>query len=103
MIAISLHKNRQMKFLSACVTSLLTLLLYGQCAFALQTTHTRPNVLWLSTEDIGPQLACYGDTTAKTPNLDALAAQGLTMSLGRTTLFAPRPEPRSFLACTREL
>ena len=78
MIAISLHKNRQMKFLSACVTSLLTLLLYGQCAFALQPTQTRPNVLWLSTEDIGPQLACYGDTTAKTPNLDALAAQGLT-------------------------
>ena len=78
MIAISLHKNRQMKFLSACVTALLTLLLCNQCVFALQGTQTRPNVLWLSTEDIGPQLACYGDTTAKTPHLDALAAQGLT-------------------------
>ena len=37
----------------------------------------RPNILWLTAEDIGPQLACYGDETAKTPSLDALATNGL--------------------------
>ena len=37
-----------------------------------------PNILWLSTEDIGPELNCYGDSTAKTPTLDQLASNGLT-------------------------
>jgi N-sulfoglucosamine sulfohydrolase len=37
----------------------------------------RPNFLWLSTEDISPDLGCYGDTYAVSPNLDALAAQGV--------------------------
>jgi uncharacterized sulfatase len=33
----------------------------------------RPNILWLTTEDIGPNLGCYGDAYAVTPNLDAFA------------------------------
>ena len=37
----------------------------------------RPNILWLTSEDNGPQLGCYGDEFADTPNLDALAADGL--------------------------
>ena len=37
----------------------------------------RPNVLWLTSEDNGPQLGCYGDTFAQTPELDRLAARGL--------------------------
>ena len=38
----------------------------------------RPNVLWLTAEDIGPHLGCYGDAVARTPNLDALAAKGMS-------------------------
>jgi len=38
---------------------------------------TRPNILWITCEDTGPQLGCYGDTFAVTPNLDALAARSL--------------------------
>ncbi|MFM1918948.1 MAG: hypothetical protein RLZZ303_582 [Candidatus Hydrogenedentota bacterium] len=37
----------------------------------------RPNILWLSAEDMGPHLGCYGDPHARTPTLDALAAEGL--------------------------
>jgi len=37
----------------------------------------RPNILWLVTEDISPYLASYGDSTAKTPNLDRLAREGV--------------------------
>jgi uncharacterized sulfatase len=37
----------------------------------------RPNILWLTSEDNGPQLGCYGDNYAETPNIDALAARGL--------------------------
>lgn len=36
----------------------------------------RPNILWITCEDMGPHLGCFGDTTARTPALDALAAQG---------------------------
>ena len=37
----------------------------------------RPNVLWLTCEDISPNLGCYGDQYAITPNLDQLAARGV--------------------------
>lgn len=37
----------------------------------------RPNILWITSEDNGPHLGCYGDTYATTPQLDALGAKGL--------------------------
>ena len=42
-----------------------------------QTLTQRPNILWLVSEDNGPYLGCYGDTLAKTPNLDNLASEGI--------------------------
>jgi len=42
-----------------------------------QAGRQRPNFLWISTEDISPDLGCYGDTYAVTPNLDRLASQGV--------------------------
>jgi uncharacterized sulfatase len=37
---------------------------------------TRPNILWLISEDTSPDFACYGNTLVKTPWLDRLARQG---------------------------
>ncbi|MDW8355239.1 MAG: sulfatase-like hydrolase/transferase [Bryobacterales bacterium] len=37
----------------------------------------RPNILWITCEDMGPHLGCYGDSYARTPNLDRLAARGV--------------------------
>ena len=37
----------------------------------------QPNILWIVTEDISPMLSFYGDDTAKTPNLDALANESV--------------------------
>ena len=37
----------------------------------------RPNILWLTSEDHGPHMGCYGDSYADTPNVDALAAKGM--------------------------
>jgi len=31
----------------------------------------RPNILWISSEDHGPHMGCYGDKFATTPNLQA--------------------------------
>src|SRR3954470_22938133 len=36
----------------------------------------RPNVVWIVAEDISPNLGCYADPDAVTPNLDKLASQG---------------------------
>ena len=40
------------------------------------SAQTKPNILWITCEDTSPDLGCYGDTYARTPNLDRLAAQG---------------------------
>lgn len=37
----------------------------------------RPNILWLTTEDMGPYIAPFGDSTIETPNLSRLAAEGI--------------------------
>ena len=31
----------------------------------------KPNILWLTSEDHGPEMGCYGDELAVTPNVDA--------------------------------
>ena len=41
------------------------------------TYKERPNILWITCEDINPYLGCYGDTYAITPNLDKLAKEGI--------------------------
>lgn len=37
----------------------------------------QPNILWITSEDNGQQLGCYGDPYADTPNIDSLAKRGL--------------------------
>lgn len=38
---------------------------------------SRPNILWITSEDNGVELGCYGDSFATSPNIDALAARGI--------------------------
>ena len=45
----------------------------------------RPNILWLSAEDISPHLGCYGDPHAITPHLDQLAKEGTRYTHAFTT------------------
>ncbi|HET6425964.1 MAG TPA: sulfatase-like hydrolase/transferase [Planctomycetaceae bacterium] len=40
-------------------------------------TPARPNILWISCEDTSPDLGCYGDAYAVTPNIDRLATEGV--------------------------
>ena len=49
----------------------------GAAASTTSAAGARPNILWITCEDIGPQLGCYGDSYADTPNLDKLAARGM--------------------------
>lgn len=40
----------------------------------------QPNILWISCEDISPDLRCYGDDYAISPHIDQLAAEGVLYS-----------------------
>ena len=53
----------------------------------LFNTHAqeRPNILWLSCEDISPTIGCYGDPHAITPHIDALAKRGVRYTHAFTT------------------
>lgn len=46
------------------------------CLSQISAAAEKPNILWLSAEDINAHLGCYGDPHAITPNLDRLAAEG---------------------------
>jgi arylsulfatase A-like enzyme len=37
----------------------------------------RPNILWITSEDMSPNLGAFGDLYARTPHLDRLAAEGV--------------------------
>lgn len=37
----------------------------------------KPNILWIFIEDASPHIGCYGETAIQTPNIDALAAEGV--------------------------
>jgi uncharacterized sulfatase len=40
-------------------------------------TSKKPNILWITCEDISPHLGCYGDKYSYTPTLDKMASEGV--------------------------
>ena len=44
---------------------------------ALAAGLSRQNILWITSEDHGVEMGCYGDKYATTPNVDRLAARGM--------------------------
>src|SRR5690606_21436091 len=55
-------------------------------ASAQQTNAPRPNILWLSVEDLSPRIGAYGDPIARTPTIDRLAAEGMRFTNAFVTL-----------------
>lgn len=47
---------------------------YSPC---LVSAADQPNILWVTSEDHGPEMGCYGDKLARTPNVDSLAVKGM--------------------------
>lgn len=45
----------------------------------------RPNIIWISNEDMSPRLGAYGDATARTPVLDRLAGESVRYTRAFTT------------------
>jgi arylsulfatase A-like enzyme len=53
----------------------------------VETPREKPNILWITCEDVSPRLGCYGDELAITPNIDKLAGEGVRY----TKAFATAP------------
>ncbi len=68
-----IRSARPVRVLLNCLFSLIIWLPITQ---PLAAQNERPNILWITSEDNGPQLGCYGDGYADTPNIDSLAAKG---------------------------
>lgn len=45
----------------------------------------RPNILWITCEDMSPRLSCYGEKLIQTVHIDSLAAQGIRYTNAFTT------------------
>jgi arylsulfatase A-like enzyme len=45
----------------------------------------RPNILWISNEDMSPRLGAYGDPLARTPTLDRLAKESIRFTRAFST------------------
>ena len=63
-------------FVSASAT-LAALGAFGRNSAANDRARSRPNILWLVSEDNNPFIGAYGDRLAHTPAIDALAKQGV--------------------------
>jgi arylsulfatase A-like enzyme len=50
---------------------------YVSNAQVVQSTVVRPNILWITCEDMSPHLSSFGEKQIETPNLDALAKEGV--------------------------
>lgn len=55
----------------------------------------RPNILLITADDLGPQLSCYGDSIAKTPNIDHLAEQSVRFRTAYVTQASCSPSRSS--------
>jgi N-sulfoglucosamine sulfohydrolase len=63
----------------------LTAAAFGAGVAGSDKPHTRPNILWIIGDDLGPELGCYGTPEVETPNLDRLAGEGCRYTRTYTT------------------
>jgi N-sulfoglucosamine sulfohydrolase len=73
------------------LAALLISLVASARGFAADVPGKPLNILWLTFEDSSPWLACYGDKTAPTPNIDRLARESMryTHAYATTPVCAP--------------
>jgi iduronate 2-sulfatase len=70
---------------------------------ATRAPAARPNVLLIIADDLRDSVGCYGQTQIKTPHLDALATNGVTVRFDRAYAQYPvcNPSRASFLTGLR--
>jgi iduronate 2-sulfatase len=61
----------------------------------------KPNILFIAVDDLRPELGCYGSPVAVTPNLDALAENGLLFNRAYCQQAICRPSRASLMTGAR--
>jgi uncharacterized sulfatase len=81
-----------MQFMSKHLAIVVLLAIFSAAGLA-----ERPNILWITCEDMSPRLGCYGDPLARTPHLDALAKQGVRYTRAYATAGVCAPARSSLI------
>ncbi len=79
-------------------------LIHLVCLFAFTCTvqaADKPNVLFIAIDDLRPELGCYGSPIAVSPNLDALAKDGLLFNRAYCQQAICRPSRASLMTGAR--
>ncbi len=86
-----MYRREFLKTSTIAAAGLLTGLKYVHSEGAPQRKKIRPNILWITCEDMSPRIGCYGDNTVDTPNIDRLAREGVlyTNAFATTPVCAP--------------
>src|SRR5688500_17186953 len=71
------HNPKMVRLFTLCVCALAALSVGKSFAATKATAPQKPNVLLICVDDLKPALGCYGDKTAKTPNIDRLAKRSV--------------------------
>ncbi|MGB0198843.1 MAG: sulfatase family protein, partial [Flavobacteriaceae bacterium] len=76
------------------LTTYCVLSLFVSCSFDGQP---KPNIVWIVCEDISPYIGAYDDSIARTPNIDALAQDGVLFTKVYTTAGVCAPSRSSII------
>ena len=80
------------------IVVIISLFVLASCTGGKQNKELqKPNILLITADDNGIQLGCYGDETARTPNLDQLARQGILFQNAYVTQASCSPSRSSIL------
>lgn len=79
------------------IASALLALFLASATLPAADTPPKPNILWLIAEDFGPHLGCFGTKEVWTPNLDALAADGMRFTRFFTVAPVCSPSRSAFI------
>ncbi len=67
------------------------------CISLSSASQDRYNVIWISAEDMGPELGCYGNNDLSTPNIDRLANEGVRYTNAYSTVGVCAPSRFSII------
>ncbi|MFD2203339.1 sulfatase [Shivajiella indica] len=65
--------------------------------FTAYSQSEKPNILWISVEDISAILPAYGDSSIQTPNIDRLSKEGITYTNAFATVGVCAPSRSSII------